>query len=144
MGNFGETPIMLQEPKTQEQVISDKVSIIATAGDIAQRSIDFKLDAAVKLAKSEQVQQFIKDNNLEPYIKDLTVERIKTFMVMLGFIPLFKAIKSPIGIATIVGVGIYITSMAGDKKAIVQKMADKIADNALQTTPEISTQPQNS
>jgi hypothetical protein len=135
MGNFGETPIMLQEPKTQEQVINDKISIIATAGDIAERSINIKFDAAARLAKSEQVQQFIKDNNLEPYIKDLTVERVKTFMIMLGFIPLFKAIKSPIGIATIVGAGIYIASMAGNKEAVVQKAADKIADNTIKNIP---------
>ncbi len=126
MGHFGE----MTDPST----ISPEKTIISTASDLAENSINQTFNRAEALLKSQEVQNFIAENNLGPYIQDLTKERIKTFLSLFGLWTVYKAIKSPIGLAAVAGAAIYV--MTTNKEKVISKVSDKIA--TAQVSNEIS------
>lgn len=104
MGHFGEAPIMLQEPKTQAQVINNELTLFSTASTLASRSVSGALEKAELVAKSKEIQEFIKANNLEPYLKDVSKDGIIKILALLGMWQGIKLIKSKPGL---IGLGLF-------------------------------------
>ena len=120
----GETaPIVLQTPTTVEQSIDTQVDLFTTVSNLAEGSVESSLSKAAQLVKTEEVQKFIKENNLEPYLKDINKERVKNVLALLGVWSVFKAVKSPVGIAVIAGIAGYAMFVNKDK------LIDKISTN---------------
>jgi hypothetical protein len=130
MGNFGE----LTDPSTITPIPSTGATVVSTAASLAEKSIDQSFDKAAALLRSQEVQSFIEEHNLAPYIQDLTKERIKTFLALLGLWSVYKAIKSPVGLAAIAGAAIYVVT--SNKEKVIQKVSDKVA--VTETKSEIS------
>ncbi len=105
MGSFGEvaTPLMLQPPKTTEQVAQD-MTLFSTATNIATKSVTGTLEKAEMIAKSKEIQEFIKANNLEPYLKDVNKDGIIKILALLGMWQGVKLIKSKPGL---IGLGLF-------------------------------------
>jgi len=114
MGHFGEAT----DPSTLSP------NIVSAATNLADQSIDRSLAQAESLLKSQEVQAFIEQNGLAPYIQDLTKERVKTFLALFGLWSVYKFIKSPIGLACVGGAALYV--MTGNKDKVVAKVADKV------------------
>ena len=104
MGHFGETPIMLQPPQTQAQVINNQLTLFSTASTLAEKSVSGTLEKAAMIAKSKEIQEFIKANNLEPYLKDVNKDGIIKILAVLGMWQGVKIIKSKPGL---IGLGLF-------------------------------------
>jgi hypothetical protein len=104
MGHFGETPIMLQQPQTQAQVINKELTLFSTASTLAEKSITNTLEKAEMIAKSKEIQEFIKANNLEPYLKDVNKDGLIKILALLGMWQGIKLIKSKPGL---IGLGLF-------------------------------------
>lgn len=104
MGHFGETPIMMQQPQTQAQVINKQLTLFSTASTLAEKSVSGTLEKAEMIAKSKEIQEFIKANNLEPYLKDVNKDGIIKILAVLGMWQGIKVIKSKPGL---IGLGLF-------------------------------------
>lgn len=104
MGHFGETPVMMQQPQTQAQVINKQLTLFSTASTLAEKSVAGTLEKAEMIAKSKEIQEFIKANNLEPYLKDVNKDGIIKILAVLGMWQGIKVIKSKPGL---IGLGLF-------------------------------------
>lgn len=103
MGHFGETPVMMTQPKTTEQVAKE-LTLFSTASTLAEKSVTGTLEKAEMIAKSKEIQEFIKANNLEPYLKDVNKDGIIKILAVLGMWQGVKIIKSKPGL---IGLGLF-------------------------------------
>jgi hypothetical protein len=104
MGHFGETPVMLQQPKTTDQVAQEQLSLFNTASTLASKSVAGTLEKAEMIAKSKEIQEFIEANNLGPYLKDVNKDGIIKILALLGMWQGIKIIKSKPGL---IGLGLF-------------------------------------
>jgi hypothetical protein len=104
MGHFGETPVMLQQPKTTDQVVQEQLSLFNTASTLASKSVTGTLEKAEMIAKSKEIQEFIEANNLGPYLKDVNKDGIIKILALLGMWQGIKIIKSKPGL---IGLGLF-------------------------------------
>ncbi len=104
MGHFGETPVMLQQPKTTDQVAQEQLSLFNTASTLASKSVTGTLEKAEMIAKSKEIQEFIEANNLGPYLKDVNKDGIIKILALLGMWQGIKIIKSKPGL---IGLGLF-------------------------------------
>jgi hypothetical protein len=133
MHHFGELPLMLQEPKTQEQIINEQSSFIITASDLASTSLNRTLTKAEMLAKSQEIQDFIKENGLEPYLRDVTRERIIQIFALVGMYQSLKLIRSKVGAAALGGFLLFFLYSKATRNTdkITEKTAEKAAEEAI-------------
>jgi len=120
MGNFGDVTIPSSVPAPTSQPVSQisysgEPTLIATASDLASKSLESTFDKAAELAKAQEIQDFIRDNNLTPFVKDLNKERVKNILALLGFIWLGRLLKSPAGLAALGLGGAYLLYSNSDK-----------------------------
>ena len=121
MGHFGQVdPLLSSQPTApQDKIIpisySENSSLFTTTSTLAEKSISSTLDKASQLAKSEEIQAFIRENGLEPYLKDVNKEGIKNILAVMGVIWLGKIIKSPVGLAGLGAVALYALYTNKDK-----------------------------
>lgn len=121
MVHFGQVdPLLSSQPTApQDQIIpisySGNSSLFTTTSNLAEKSITSTLDKASQLAKSEEIQSFIRENGLEPYLKDVNKEGIKNILAVMGVIWLGKIIKSPVGLAGLGAVALYALYTNKDK-----------------------------
>ena len=129
MGHFGETPLMLQEPKPIEQISKEQATLFVTASGIASKNVSDSLDKAAALAKSKDIQEFIEANNLGPYLKDVNQERVKAILVLLGVWQLTSWLKSKPGLIVLSGLaGWFVYTKATSKGAKkIEAVATKAA-----------------
>lgn len=125
MGHFGETPVMLQQPKTPEQVVQEQLSLFNTASTLASKSVTGTLEKAEMIAKSKEIQEFIKANNLEPYLKDVNKDGIIKILALLGMWQGIKIIKSKPGLIGLGLFGLYFlySKTTSNSSTISQKAA---------------------
>jgi len=114
MGNFGAI----------EDSSFSSDNLVSTGINIATSSLDRSFDTLSKVAKTKQVEQFIADNNLAPYMKDITKDNIKTVLALFGLFSVYRFVRSPIGIALVAGTAIYVMSTT-DVTKLIPKMMDK-------------------
>jgi hypothetical protein len=129
MGNFGEMTDPNDGGKT----------IVSTGIQLATSSVDRSLENISKLAKTEQVEQFIRENNLGPYMKDITKDNVKTILAFFGMYTIYKFIKSPVGIAILAGTAIYVMSST-DISKLTEKMINAPAP-APAPSPSLASAP---
>jgi hypothetical protein len=137
MGHFGETPLMLQEPKPIEQISKEQATLFVTASGIASKNVADSLDKAAALAKSKDIQDFIEANNLGPYLKDVNQERVKAILVLLGVWQLTSWLKSKPGLivlGSLAGWFVY-TKATGKKSNKIQTVATKAAVATVKQDP---------
>lgn len=121
MGHFGQVdPLLSSQPTApQDKIIpisySENSSLFKTTSTLAEKSITSTLDKAAQIAKSEEIQAFIRENNLEPYLKDVNKEGIKNILAVMGVIWLGKIIKSPMGLAGLGAIALYALYTNKDK-----------------------------
>ena len=121
MGHFGDlaVPTQIPAPVPTQPVVevsySGEPTLVATASDIASKSLDTTFDKAAQLAKAQEIQDFIKENNLGPYVKDLNRERVTKIFALMGFIWTGKLLKSPVGLALLGLGGAYLLYSNSDK-----------------------------
>jgi hypothetical protein len=121
MGHFGQVdPLLSSQPTApQDKIIpisySENSSLFTTTSTLAEKSITSTLDKASQLAKSEEIQAFIRENGLEPYLKDVNKEGIKNILAVMGVIWLGKIIKSPVGLAGLGAITLYALYTNKDK-----------------------------
>lgn len=126
MGHFGETttPVMMTEPKTLDAAAeAQSNTLFVTASSLANASLTNTFDRAEKLAKSQEIQEFIKDNGLEPYLKDVNKEGIKNILAVVGIVYLGKLAKSKVGLVSIGLLGAYFLYTRKDK--LLSSVAEK-------------------
>jgi hypothetical protein len=120
MGHFGDVTIPSSVPAPTSQPVSQisysgEPTLIATASDLASKSLESTFDKAAELAKAQEIQDFIKENNLGPYVKDLNRERVTNIFALMGFIWTGKLLKSPVGLALLGLGGAYLLYSNSDK-----------------------------
>lgn len=133
MGHFGDantinsTGVLASDAaaSVDAQAAAAEKALFTTASDIAEKSLNTTLDRAAQLARSEEVQLFIKENGLEPYLKDVTQDRVKNVLALAGLWYVGKTIKSPAGLAAIGALGIYV--LYSNKDKLLGKIGDKIS-----------------
>jgi hypothetical protein len=135
MGHFGQTEVIQSSPTDlvpvapQGSVVpvsySNNSSLFTTASSIAQSSVERTFATAEKLARINEVEQFIKENNLGPYLKDVNKEGIKNILSFLGLIWLMKLLKSPVALAGVGALGIYVYYSNSSK--LTSKISEKVA-----------------
>lgn len=103
----------------------DSSSIITTTSNIAETSLNTTFDKVAQLAKTEEIQAFIKENNLGPYLQDINKERVKNVLSIIGLIWLGKLAKTPIGLALIGATTVYV--MFSNKDKLIEKISIKEA-----------------
>lgn len=140
MGHFGEgetTPVMMTAPKTVSDVSSESTALFTTVSNLADKSLTNTFDRAAQIAKSEEIQAFLNENGLAPYLKDVTQDRVKNILALFGLWSVYKAIKSPIGLAVVAATGGYILFTNKDK--LIDKVAGKelLASNPVPTAPKV-------
>lgn len=149
MGSFGETslsipgtvpapknndvPLMLQPPKTTDQVAKEQMTLFATASGIASKNVSETLEKAAALAKSKDIQDFIEANNLGPYLKDVNQERVKAILILLGVWQLTSWLKSKPGLILLGSLGGWFIYTKATNKT--KKVADKVAIAAVKAEP---------
>ena len=132
MGHFGEpetvssTGVLASDgsPSTDASAEAAQKALFTTASDLAEKSLNTTLDRAAQLARSEEVQMFIKENGLEPYLKDVTQDRVKNVLALAGLWYVGKTIKSPAGLAALGALGIYV--LYSNKDKLLGKIGDKV------------------
>lgn len=139
MSHFGQVPVMIEQPKTQDQVISDQISLFTTATELASSSLDKTLTKAEMIAKSKEIQQFIEENNLTPYLKDVNKDGVIKILALLGMWQGIKLIKSKAGMVTLGALGLYfLYSRTQDAPVqIAQIAAQKVAEEPKPLPPTI-------
>lgn len=110
MGHFGQTPT--------EQIVTEG-TLFTTTSSLAEKSIETTLEKAAQISKSKEIQDFIRENNLEPYLKDVNKEGVKNILALLGLIWMGKIFKSPAGLITILALGGYV--LFTNKEKIIEK-----------------------
>jgi hypothetical protein len=133
MGHFGETPVMLQQPKTTDQVVQEQLSLFNTASTLASKSVTGTLEKAEMIAKSKEIQEFIEANNLGPYLKDVNKDGIIKILALLGMWQGIKIIKSKPGL---IGLGLFgLYFLYSKTTSNPTKIADKAAVAAVKAEP---------
>jgi hypothetical protein len=132
MGHFGQAEIP-QPTSTQiipgmtfpvEQPVVNipyAPTVVGTASDLASQSLESTFEKAAALAKTEEIQAFIKENNLDPYLQDINKERVKNILAIIGLIWLGKLAKSPVGLTAIGAMAIYV--MFSNKDKLIEKIS---------------------
>ena len=133
MGHFGETPVMMTQPKTADQVAQEQLSLFATASTLASKSVSGTLEKAEMIAKSKEIQEFIKANNLEPYLKDVNKDGMIKILALLGMWQGIKIIKSKPGLIGLGLFGLYFLYSRTVNNP--SKVADKAALAAVKAEP---------
>ncbi len=131
MGHFGEAPLMLQQPQTQAQVINKELTLFSTASTLAEKSVTGTLEKAAMIAKSKEIQEFIKANNLEPYLKDVNKDGVIKILAVLGMWQGIKLIKSKPGLIGLGLFGLYFlfSRSVNNSDAVAEKAAVTVAKN---------------
>jgi len=110
---------------TRDAAQNMQVSIASTASNVAESSVNTTLDKAAQFAQSEQVQSFIKEQGLEPYLKDITKDRVKNVLSLLGLWYVTKLFKSKFAIVGAGALAVYVVYQNKDK------LLDKVATQAV-------------
>jgi hypothetical protein len=135
--NFMDTPnYVLSSTGASESVAPDlsaitrdtaqamQMSIVGTASDVASSSVDMALSKAGQFAQSEQVQSFIKEQGLEPYLKDVTKDRVKNILSLFGLWYITKLFKSKYAIVGAGALAVYVVYQNKDK--LLDKVATQV------------------
>jgi hypothetical protein len=128
MGHFGQaevSPQVMTPINTPVNISYNQDStLVTTVSDIASKSLDTTFEKASQIATSQEVQDFIKEHGLQPFIKDLNRERVKNILALLGFIWIGKIIKSPVGLASLGFLGLYVVYSNKDK--LIENVSQKV------------------
>ena len=121
MGDFGQ--VETTNSAMEIPYSSDK-TLIATAGDRAEKSLSVAFDRAAQLAKAKEIESFIQENNLGPYLKDLNQERVKNILALFGMMFIGSKIRTPIGLAVIGCIALYIFySSPGRQEKVIEQVS---------------------
>jgi hypothetical protein len=125
MGQFGESPIILQQPKSTDQVANEQLTLFSTASTLASKSVTGTLEKAEMIAKSKEIQEFINANNLGPYLKDVNKDGIIKILALLGMWQGIKLVKSKPGLIGLGLFGLYFlySRSVNNSSAIAEKAA---------------------
>lgn len=99
--------------------------LITNLTSIADSSVERSLAMADKVYTSPDVQQFIKDQGLAPYLKDVTKDHIKSVLSLFGLWWISQKLKSKVAVIGLMGLGAYVYISNQDKT--VAKVVDKVA-----------------
>lgn len=102
-----------------------QMSVATTVSSIASSSVNTTLDKAAQLAQSEQVQAFIKEQGLEPYLKDVTKDNVKSILSLFGLWYVTKLFKSKVALVGAGALAIYVVYSNKDK--LLDKVATQTA-----------------
>lgn len=117
--------MVLQNPSETTAQAAEKMqaSLALTLSNLASSSVESTLDKAGKVASSEEIQQFIKDQGLEPYLKDVTKDRVKNILSLFGLWYISKLFKNKY---VLVGTGVLAVYILYTNK---DKLLNKVATN---------------
>lgn len=122
MGNF-ETPSSGVPTSTSAE------SVVSTGINVVTGSFDKSFESISTIAKNKQIQAFIEQNNLAPYLRDVTKENVKTMLALLGLYSVYRFVKSPLGVAVLAGAAIYVMSSTDISKLTQEMTNAALADS---------------
>jgi hypothetical protein len=103
-------------------------SLINTFSNMAQSSVDTTLTKAGQFASSQEVQDFITEQGLGPYLKDVTKDRVKNILSLFGLWYVTKLFRSKVVLAGAGALAVYVLYTNKDK--LLQKVTT-------QATPKV-------
>lgn len=106
---------------------AQEMSLASTASSIASSSVNTTLDKAAQLAQSEQVQAFIKEQGLEPYLKDVTKDNVKSILSLFGLWYVTKLFKSKVAIIGAGALAVYV--LYSNKDKLLDKVSTQTVSN---------------
>ena len=112
---------VLQQPLSPQQTSA----LFTTASNLADKSLSMSLDKLASLAQAEEVQMFIKENGLEPYLRDVNKDRIKNILALFGLWQVYKVAKSPVFLLAAAGLGVF--ALYSNKDKLVSKISSQVA-----------------
>lgn len=111
--------------------IATPETVVSTGINLVTGSFEKSFENISTIAKNKQIQAFIEENNLSPYLRDVTKENVKTILALLGLYSVYRFVKSPVGIALLAGTAIYVMS-----KTDISKLTEKMTSTALAKAPD--------
>jgi hypothetical protein len=134
MGHFGETPLILQQPISLDQAAAQQqLSLFSTTSSLASKSLSNTFEKAEMVAKSKEIQEFIKANNLEPYLKDVNKDGMIKILALLGMWQGVKIVKSKPGLIGLGLFGLYFLYSRTVNNP--EKISEKAATLAVKDSP---------
>ena len=118
--------LVLMNPSETTAQAAEKMqaSLALTLSNLASSSVDSTLSKAGQIASSEEIQQFIKDQGLEPYLKDVTKDRVKNILSLFGLWYISKLFKNKY---VLVGTGVLaVYILYTNKDKLLNKVATKV------------------
>lgn len=107
-----------------------EASIVSTFSNMASSSVESTLSKAGQLASSQEVQQFIKEQGLEPYLKDVTKDRVKNILSLFGLWYVTKLFKNKFVLAGAGALAVYVLYTNKDK--LLNKVTAKVTPQVTQ------------
>ena len=95
-------------------------SLINTFSNIAESSVETTLTKAGQFASSQEVQDFIKEQGLEPYLKDVNKDRIKNILSLFGLWYVTKLFRNKFVLAGAGALAVYV--LYSNKDKLLQKV----------------------
>jgi hypothetical protein len=120
----GNVDVGLTKLMTEQLSPEQSSALFTTASNLAEKSLNMSLSRAAALAQSKEVQMFIKENGLEPYLRDVTQDRVKNILALFGLWQIYKIAKSPAFLIAAAGLGIYV--LYGNKDKLVSKISSQV------------------
>lgn len=127
--NSDGTIVMATLPEgTQEAAAKMEASLISTVSNIASSSVETTLTKAGQFASSQEVQDFIREQGLEPYLKDVTKDRIKNILSLFGLWYVTKLLRNKFVLVGAGALAVYV--LYSNKDKLIQKVSAQVTPKA--------------
>jgi hypothetical protein len=97
-----------------------QASLVNTFSNIAESSVETTLTKAGQFASSQEVQEFIKEQGLEPYLKDVNKDRIKNILSLFGLWYVTKLFRNKFVLVGAGALAVYV--LYSNKDKLLQKV----------------------